>query len=302
MCGLLLLFCAPPAAGQAPEIRFLRTIRIQPPPGGSPSRFAALSANSRGDLYVCDISAQRVFHLDPDGQVIREVGGFGWNDEQFDRPVDVWAQNALDVFVADYNNHRIQRFDRNLNFVSTLSSENGQDAALRFGFPVALAYSNYGELFIAGREHNRILKFDANGTPVLSFGDYDWGAGAIEEPVDICVGKGDEVWVADATRKSLVRFDYYGNYLQELKVAQITQPARVAAAGDDLAVVDAATSRVFLLHTATGEPTEVVFKTHLAAPAASEMLLDVAVAQNVLYVLEGISGEIVCFQLSNAGR
>ena len=72
-----------------------------------------------GNIYVINSDLNTLTLFSKEGTMVRRIGGSGWLNDQFDRPAGVWARNGIDLFIADYGNHRIQRFDRNLNYVST---------------------------------------------------------------------------------------------------------------------------------------------------------------------------------------
>ncbi len=285
-----------PAFSQPVAFKFAREISIQIPNLAPKSRFRAISVNEQGEFYLVDEGLNRIFHLDARGRLLREVGGFGWGNNQFDRPRDIWANNGLDVFVADYNNNRIQRFDRNLNYVSSYQNDANLDPQLQFSLPVAVAFSRFGELFIAEAENHRVLRFNQEGQPEQSFGDFDWGAGTLEEPVALCISEKDEVFVADAMRQGVVKFDYYGNFLQEIRHKDLSQPGALVTENDDLFVADELEHEIFVFDTQGNFI--VAFKpSQNAKPAARESFLDVAVLKNILYILDSMTKTIYCYQI-----
>jgi len=298
LCGLffMLLATAPDSDGQSLRVRPWKEIHLQPELMGPKTRLRAFSRSQRGDFYFADEGLNRIFRTDSLGRMMREVGGFGWENEQFDGPRDIWAENALDVFVADYNNHRIQRYNRKLEFIASYVNDPNRDEKLQFGFPVAVAYSHFNELFLAGAENHRILRFDMNGRPVQSFGDYDWGAGSLEQPAAICIGGEDEIFVADGTRQAVVRFDYYGNFLQEITHADMKRPGNLAFGKHFLFVVDDATSRIFVFDN-QGEHIVHFLPSFATDSAAGGSRLDLAVADNILYILNCSSGIIYCYKI-----
>ena len=84
-----------------------------------------------GAYYIVDETKCTVRKVSSKGDVVARIGGPGWDNDRFDQPAGIWARNGLDVFVADYGNHRIQRFDRDLSFVSSFSTrESGKGLGL----------------------------------------------------------------------------------------------------------------------------------------------------------------------------
>lgn len=184
----------------------------------------ALSVGLSGQIYVSDTGNHRILQLSPNGDVIKVVGGFGWQKEQFYAPYDIHASSALDIFVADYNNHRIQRYDKDLNYISSLYSDANWAPTLQFGFPKSIASSFHGELFLIDGENTRILKLNSFGEPEMSFGDFAEGRGRLLQPVKLCISPDDQILVSDARANKIVVFDYFGNYLTEIGATVLNQP------------------------------------------------------------------------------
>ena len=101
--------------------------------------------NSAGIVFVTDDITDEVYQLDTLGNVIESIGGYGWDESAFDDPVDVFA-DPLKVLVADKNNNRIQRFDKNLNFIFQIYTKDSDNEAERFGYPVSAVTSNLGDV------------------------------------------------------------------------------------------------------------------------------------------------------------
>ncbi|KAA3610987.1 MAG: hypothetical protein DWQ05_21085 [Calditrichaeota bacterium] len=208
--------------------------------------FNALSVSTENKYYLVDVGQNRILHTDSLAQLLNEVGGFGWELEQFDWPVDIWAENSLDVFVADYNNSRVQRFDRHLNFVTAIIGEKVENESKQFAFPVAVAWSSFGDLFIIESELNRIIQFDELGVATLSFGDYGEGAGQLEAPAALCVSGKNEIFVVDQGRISVLKYDYYGNFLQEFAFHSLSKPVAISSHHGLIFVLDGMENRIIV--------------------------------------------------------
>ncbi|RMF70504.1 MAG: hypothetical protein D6743_00205, partial [Calditrichaeota bacterium] len=207
----------------------------------------ALSFDPDGNLYILDTGNNRIVKFDSRGRVLGSIGGFGWEKEEFDRPLDITATTGLDVFVADYNNERIERYDKDLNYISSFYTDPNLEPELQFGFPSGVAISGQGELFICDNENNRVLKLDLTGQPVLSFGDFNWGEGQLERPAKIELGPDNRVFVSDRKANQIVVFDYFGNYVARFGQGQLHQPDGLCWSDSQLLfVADSGSHRVVL--------------------------------------------------------
>jgi hypothetical protein len=196
----------------------------------------AFDVDLYGTVFVLNADRNTITQVAKDGSVVREVGGPGWQDGQFDRPAAVWARNGIDVFVADYGNHRIERFDRNLNFISSLSARDNDNPDVRFGYPTAVALSRLGDLFICDGENSRIVKVNAFSRVERTFGGFGAGKGRLSNPTGLELGPNDNVYVLDGIRVAV--FDNFGNYTGDLLEGVLKHPAAIFADQQSVAVLD----------------------------------------------------------------
>lgn len=165
-----------------------------------------ISAN--GSIYVTDTGKDEVLKIDSLGNVLKVFGGYGWDENSFDDPVDIFA-DPLSVYVADKNNHRIQKFDRNLNYISSLFTRESDDPQQAFGYPLSCAISNLGDLFVLDSENKRVIKFNLFGKFIQNFGGFDAGNFVLNNPTRLAIASNGNVFVLDDER--IVVFDQYGN-------------------------------------------------------------------------------------------
>jgi hypothetical protein len=190
-----------------------------------------------GNIFVVDAARNLLsVYSSTTGDLLNQMGGEGWGNEQFDRPVGISAWNGIDVFVADYGNHRIQRFDRGLNFISSFSTRGADDLDIRFGYPGDVVLSRLGDLFICDTENGRILKVNNLSQVEKIFGGYDAGAGRLVAPSQVEIGPKDVVYVLDENR--ILMFDVFGNFVQELMPGLFRRPSAIFATPDEVLVLD----------------------------------------------------------------
>jgi len=196
-----------------------------------------------GLVYVVDTGNNKLKVYSPSGDSVREIGGFGWGQLEFDRPYDVAVGAGLNFYVADYGNHRIQRFDKDLNYISTLYTRDNDDPFQRFGYPTSVAISRLGDLFLLDNENIRVVKVNAFSTIERTFGGIEAGKGRLMNPRKVRLTNQELVCVLDEQR--IVIFDNFGNYVRTIGEGVLTDPKGMAIQRDTLYVVDRGVIRLF---------------------------------------------------------
>jgi tripartite motif-containing protein 71 len=200
-----------------------------------------IALDSEGNLFIADTGNDRVVKCAGDGRFIRETGGYGWEEGQFNRPSYVACDHGLNVYVSDAQNRRVQRFDRNLNFVSTIRVEATDDFS-GFGLLEGIAVAPGGELLLCDVEDDHVVKLDILYAYGRTLGGFGYGQGSLRDPLGICVDQRERVYVADSENDRVVIYDLFGNYIKSLGEAVLRRPAGVAA-GEDGSVYVANTEK-----------------------------------------------------------
>lgn len=209
MTLVFLLFVLP--AVQSNPMYVVRTlISFSSSPG-------CFTVQPQGSVYIVDQHKQSLYHYSLTNQIYTSIGGHGWGNYEFDTPTDVASSFLLDIFVTDFNNRRIQRFDKNLNYIQTYDEQTLPSSVGRFQ-PRACAISTQGDLFVVELDGKRILKFDKRNQLVKEFGAFADGAGMVTDPKDIAISQADEVFVLDKSK--IIGYDIFGNYLRTLPLPQ----------------------------------------------------------------------------------
>jgi hypothetical protein len=176
---------------------------------GSFHRATRIVAGTQGILYVIDADNNTLLQFTDIQSASKTIGGFGWSPGSFDKPTGV-ATDGVNVYVSDYGNHRIQRFDRNLNYISSLSTRDTSDVASQFGYPLDVSVSELGDMFVIDGENLRITKFNPNNYFERSFGGINSGEGKLQNPIKI-IATNSRIFVGERSRIAV--FDNFGNYL-----------------------------------------------------------------------------------------
>jgi hypothetical protein len=142
---------------------------------------------------------------------------FGSGGGQFGLPRGIAVDNAGNIFVAEFNNNRIQKFDSDGDFLLVFGSpgsDNGQ-----FNGPSVVAVDDLGNIYVADTGNHRIQKFDSDGNFLLTFGSLGSDRGQLYFPQDIAVDSIGNIYVADTFNHRIQKFDSDGNFLLKLDSA-----------------------------------------------------------------------------------
>ena len=104
-----------------------------------------------GKIYVC--SHHRISIFDAETlEFLSSFGSYGTEDGQFNIPISICSDNES-LFVADFGNHRIQKFTLDGEFVSKVGSQgSGND---QFNAPYCIRYYD-GKIYVADSLNYRI--------------------------------------------------------------------------------------------------------------------------------------------------
>jgi DNA-binding beta-propeller fold protein YncE len=162
---------------------------------------SAFCLSSSGFFFVTDSDNNTIAKLDSSGKLINEIGGQGWEESSFDNPTDIFS-TTLKVFVADKNNNRVQVFDRYLNYLFEIKSED-------VFYPSGCTVSSQGDIFILDSDNQKILKYDMLGNYEDEIGSIASGEFTLENPRALAVSKDNYLYVIDGNRVMI--FDLFGS-------------------------------------------------------------------------------------------
>lgn len=178
----------------------------------------SVTVDGLGAIYVLDKESSEITKLDKELNKITKSGGVGWGQNQFIAPEYIDGSSGLDILVSDFKNNRIQRLDLNLTFISEL-----QTNALTFPdefkvtFPRATIVINSKDLFVLDGNNPRVVVFKNGHTPVSAFGSFGSGRAELNQPEKMTKNGDNLIFILDNGKKSVMKFDNFGNFLGEIK-------------------------------------------------------------------------------------
>jgi hypothetical protein len=145
------------------------------------------------------------------GAFLAKWGSLGSADGQFNSPYIVAADTGGDVFVADTNNNRIQKFTNDGTFITKWGTAGTADG--QFNAPFGVGFDASGNVLVADGGNHRIQKFTPTGTYLSQWGSPGNGDGEFNVPVGVGVDAGGNVFVADFNNDRVQKFTDAGVFV-----------------------------------------------------------------------------------------
>ncbi len=245
LAALLLLSCGGPSGDtrqEAPDSPVPVAVMVERVISGavlgiSLQNPVGLAADANGNIYLSDAGNNRVIRFDSILTARQEVGGQGRQTGLLNNPSYLCVDNSLNIVVSEEGNRRVSRFNTNLNFVDVTDFYNFEDHT-EFGYPSGLAVTDFGEMWVADREKNRLVVFDRTAKFDRYVGDFGHSGGQLSDPTKLLIDESGDIIACDAGNHRLVLYDEYGNYLGSVRHRNITFPVAAAQYRGRLWVLD----------------------------------------------------------------
>jgi DNA-binding beta-propeller fold protein YncE len=274
LLGLTLAAPAAPSAdtSAAPEPFTLRETLVFAGAGGDSAvgEPAGIAVDAFGHVWVSDAALHRVARFDSAGVWRGAAGTLGSGDGELRRPGALAPLGTLSVAVLDRENRRVQAIDLFGRWLgtrvdlaaTTLADELGRIDA------IDLAADRGGALFVADRDRDRVLVFDAHGRYQAALGGFGPRPGSFRGLAGVALAPRGELVTTERTGARVQRLDAGGRALAswplDVRPGGAALPVAVDE-GDRVAVADEASGRLWVFD-ADGRPLAV--GAGLAAPRA----------------------------------
>ncbi|MBV7338824.1 tandem-95 repeat protein [Chloroflexi bacterium TSY] len=136
-------------------------------------------------------------------------GTTGSGDGQFNNPIGVAVDSVGNVYVADGNNHRIQKFNSSGGFLTKWGTQGTGDG--QFDFPRNVAVDSADNVYVVDQNNDRIQKFDSSGGFLTKWGSSGSGNSQFGLSTGVAVDGADNVYVVEWHR--VQKFNSNGGFL-----------------------------------------------------------------------------------------
>lgn len=189
------------------------------PPGINFGPCSSVAVNSKGHILVFNRSAQALIEFDANGKY-RSTLAAGF----FTLPHGMRVDAEDNIWATDIGSHIVVKMDPRGRILMVLgvkgrASEWHQAGHLRcFDEPNDVAFGPAGEIYVTqghGKGESRVIKFDADGNFITTWGGEGTGPGQFNVPHSVMIDGRGMVYIADRSNQRIQVFDSDGKYLRE---------------------------------------------------------------------------------------
>jgi DNA-binding beta-propeller fold protein YncE len=222
----------------------------------------AVAYDAAGDSWIADSGNARVIEVDPNGRILRSIGGF-------QQPQGITVAPDGKVWVADTSNNRVVELDPNSGGVLQAFGHYGT-AGGEFNDPTGLAFDPAGNLYVVESGNHRVQKLDTTGGFLAMIGKTSnsvpiagTGPGEFSFPIGIAYDPGTQsLFVTDSGNDRIQQLSTSLVYMSEYgspggigsAVGQMSDPTGIAVDSGKLIISDTGNNRIEELTTAYANP------------------------------------------------
>ena len=176
-------------------------------------------------------SEPAMLKLDPSGRLLHR-----WGVGLFDFPHGLDIDDDGNVWTADQRGHQVLKFDSEGELLMTIGEKGTSGAPPLLAEPTDVVVAANGDIFITEGHSfthgaNRVSKYAADGTWLMSWGRTGSGAGEFNVPHTIALDSQGRVFVGDRANNRIQIFDQEGTFLDVWY--QFGRPSGIAIGADD---------------------------------------------------------------------
>ena len=197
--------------------------------------FIGIDEGPDGNIYLLSRCLQNsctgrsepaLLKLDPSGRLL-----LSWGSGLFDFPHGLDVDREGNVWVADQRGHQVVKFDADGNHLMTIGERGTAGDPPLVNEPTGVLVAPGGEIFITEGHSfapgaNRVTKYAADGSFLMSWGETGSGPGQFNVPHTIAIDSQGRLFVGDRANNRIQIFDQAGNAARRLVPVRPSQRHR----------------------------------------------------------------------------
>jgi len=141
-------------------------------------------------------------------------GTSGTGNGQLARPLGLAVDKNGELWVADSNNNRIQRFNAKGEYMFKFGSSGSADGQLNT--PTDIAIDGEGNLWVTDSGNDRLQKFSPEGKFLAKFGSSGAEPGKFLYPARLAIAPNGHIWVSDDGYYRVEEFTAGGEFVRQV--------------------------------------------------------------------------------------
>ena len=191
------------------------------PPGVNFGPCSSVAVTSKGNVLVFNRSANALMEFNAGGRYLRDLAR-----GVFTLPHGLRVDAEDNIWATDTGSHIVVKMDPKGRILMVLgikgnTAEWHPAGHLRcFNEPNDVAFGRGGEIYVSqghGKGESRLLKFDADGNFLKTWGGEGSAPGQFKQPHSIVTDAKGHLYVADRSNARIQVFDADGNFVRETK-------------------------------------------------------------------------------------
>ncbi len=191
------------------------------PPGVNFGPCSGVAVNSKGSILVFNRSARALMEFNGRGKYLRDLA-----QGVFTLPHGLRVDAEDNIWATDTGSHIVVKMDPKGRILMVLGIKGNTNewhpaGHLRcFNEPNDVAFGPDGAIYVSqghGKGESRVLKFDAAGNFLKTWGGEGANPGQFKQPHAIVADAKGQLYVADRSNQRIQVFDADGNFVRETK-------------------------------------------------------------------------------------
>jgi DNA-binding beta-propeller fold protein YncE len=189
------------------KYKFLKAWGSKGPGDGQFDGAMFMTIDSSDRIYVGDAFNQRIQIFDTEGNLLETIGGkvtmlIAMEDGNFATISGLAVDSSGNLYVSDDLNRRIQKFDRQGNFVEKWT----KGASGNFELPGQIAIDSYGNVFFLEKRQNKVYALDSSGKYLCDWGSEGTADGQFKTPFGIALGNNESLYIVELSGNRVQKF------------------------------------------------------------------------------------------------